>query len=76
MRVTAKGQITIPLALRERFELGPGVEVEIVAAGDGVLVRRAGSGGSRHRLVEQLRDRADASLSADEILRLTRGAHD
>ena len=76
MKVTAKGQVTIPQELRERFELGPGVEVEIVAAEDGALVRRAPAGGSGRRLVEQLRDRADAGLSADEILQLTRGEHD
>lgn len=31
MKVTIKGQITIPLALRERFGLRPGTEVEFVA---------------------------------------------
>jgi AbrB family looped-hinge helix DNA binding protein len=76
MRMTAKGQVTIPQELRERFDLGPGVEVEIIATEDGALVRPARAGGSGRRLVEQLRDRADAGLSADEILRLTRGEPD
>ena len=31
MKVTVKGQITIPLALRERFGLHPGKEVEFFA---------------------------------------------
>lgn len=31
MKVTVKGQITIPLAMRERFDLRPGTEVEFIA---------------------------------------------
>ena len=76
MRMTAKGQVTIPQELRERFDLGPGVEVEIIATEDGALVRPAREGGSGQRLVDQLRDRADAGLDADAILRLTRGEPD
>ena len=73
MRMTAKGQVTIPQELRERFDLGPGAEVEIVATEEGALVRPARPDGSGRRLVEQLRDRADGGLNADEVLRLTRG---
>jgi len=29
--MTSKGQVTIPLELRERFDLGAGAEVEVVA---------------------------------------------
>lgn len=76
MRMTAKGQVTIPQELRDRFDLGPGAEVEIIATDDGALVRPVRAGGTGRRLVEQLRDRADAGLSADEILRLTRGERD
>lgn len=76
MRMTAKGQVTIPQELRQRFDLGPGAEVEVVATEDGALVRPARAGGSGRRLVDQLRDRADAGLDADEILRLTRGESD
>jgi antitoxin PrlF len=76
MRMTAKGQVTIPQELRQRFDLGPGAEVEVVATEDGALVRPARAGGSGRRLVDQLRDRADAGLDADEILRLTRGEPD
>jgi AbrB family looped-hinge helix DNA binding protein len=76
MRMTSKGQITIPQELRERFDLRPGAEVEVVAGEDGALVRPARGLRQSRRLVEQLRDRADAGLSADEVLRLTRGEPD
>ena len=73
MRVTSKGQITIPQELRERFGLGPGVEVEVVAGSDGAVVRATQPGSDGARLVEQLRGSGDSGLSADEVLRLTRG---
>lgn len=73
MRVTAKGQVTIPQELRERFALGPGTEVEVVEAADGALVRPVSHSSDGSRLLARLRDRADGDLTADEVLRLTRG---
>lgn len=73
MRMTSKGQVTIPQELRDRFAMGPGAEVEVVATDDGALVRPAPHGGNGSRLISRLRDRADGGLSADEVLRLTRG---
>lgn len=73
MRVTSKGQVTIPRELRERFSLGPGAEVEIIEAEDGALVRPVAHPGTGARLVARLRDRADGDLSADEVLGMTRG---
>lgn len=73
MRMTAKGQVTIPAELRDRFGLGPGVEVEVVAGEEGAVVRPARRGGGRGaELVARLRDRADGTLSAEAVLRLTR----
>jgi AbrB family looped-hinge helix DNA binding protein len=73
MRMTSKGQITIPLELRRRYGLGAGVEVEILATEDGALVRPAAAQSRGRDLVARLRDRADGGLDADEILSLTRG---
>ena len=39
MTITVKGQITIPQALRERFSLLPGTEVEFVAEADALRLR-------------------------------------
>ena len=77
MRMTSKGQVTIPAELRERFGLGPGQEVEVVAGEDGAVVRRLSSAEGRGAdLVARLRDRADGTLTADAVLRLTRGDDD
>ena len=73
MRITSKGQVTIPLELRERFGLGPGAEVEVVAGDDGAVVRPRAARTRGEQLVARLRDRADGGLDADAVLRLTRG---
>ncbi len=74
MRMTSKGQVTIPVELRDQYGLGPGDEVEVVPAEGGALVRRAERRAGRGaELVARLRDRADGDLSADAVLRLTRG---
>lgn len=74
MRVTSKGQVTIPVDIRERFGFLPETEVEFVVEDDVVrLVRAERPGGSRgERVVARLRGRGRAGMSTDEILSLTR----
>ena len=76
MKITSKGQVTIPVEIRERFGLLPHTEVEFtIREGDVVLrrpVRGAGAGKRGKALVEHLRGRATAGLSTEEILALTR----
>lgn len=74
MKITTKGQVTIPVAIREKLGLLPDTEVEFSVAGESVVLRKAGEGGRRGaRLVERLRGRATAGLSTGEIMALTRG---
>lgn len=73
MRITTKGQVTIPQELRERYAMGPGAEVEVVATEDGALVRPVAQQGQGDRLLARLRDRADGGLTAEQVLHLTRG---
>ena len=44
MRVSGRGQITIPKPLRDRFGLHPDVEVEFTPAEDGLLIRTSANG--------------------------------
>jgi AbrB family looped-hinge helix DNA binding protein len=76
MRITAKGQVTIPVAIRERAGLLPGTEVDFELAGDGVRIVRAKAprGETRgQRAVRLLRGSATVKMSTDEIMALTRG---
>ena len=74
MRITSKGQVTIPVEIRERLGLLPNSEVEFVAEGNFVLIRKArGRQGGGRSLVAHLRGRGSGRLSTDEILALIRG---
>lgn len=39
--IDAAGRLVVPKPLREQFDLAPGSEIEIEAAGDGVIIRPA-----------------------------------
>jgi AbrB family looped-hinge helix DNA binding protein len=74
MKVTTKGQVTIPIEIREQLGIQPGAEVEFVVEGSAIKViptRRT----TRHglRIVQGLRGKATVKMTTDEILSLTRG---
>ncbi len=74
MRITSKGQVTIPIEIRQRLGLLPDTEVEFEVVGTAVRVRRAANRRTRGQaLVERMRGRASTKLTTDEILALTRG---
>ena len=78
MQITSKGQVTIPQEIRNRLGLLPHTEVEFELSGDHARIRKAKpkSGGAKRGrwAVSSLRGTADARMSTDEILALTRGA--
>lgn len=74
MKITSKGQVTIPQRLRRRLWLFPGTEVRVEEADGAVVIRSLRS--KRELIEERIRratGTADAGLSTDEIMRLTRG---
>lgn len=74
MRITAKGQVTIPQKIREKLGLLPDSEVEFELARDGVKIRKARRGARRgQQLVQHMRGKATIRMSTDQILALTRG---
>ncbi len=77
MRVTTKGQVTIPIEIREKLGIFPNTEVDFIVRGNVAhLVKvKAKPGKSRGAaIVERLSGTAtDRRLSTDEIMALTRG---
>jgi AbrB family looped-hinge helix DNA binding protein len=76
MKVTSKGQVTIPKGIREKFGLLPGTDVEFVAERGQVKVRKVEGGRTRgQEIVDHLRRASggDIKMSTEEIMRLTRG---
>ena len=74
MKVTTKGQVTIPMEIREQLNIQPGAEVEFVVEGNVVKmvpVKRANLHG--RRIVERLRGKGSVRMTTDEIMALTRG---
>ncbi len=70
MRVTSKGQVTIPQDVRRRLGIEPGSEVDFEVDDDAVrLVRRTEGHGAG--LVQQMRGRP-LKMTTDEIMALTR----
>ena len=49
MRVTEKGQVTIPKDIRDRLAIEPGSEVDFVVSKDGVKVVEVASCGSHDK---------------------------
>jgi AbrB family looped-hinge helix DNA binding protein len=73
MRITSKGQVTIPQEIRERLGLLPDTEVEFEVVGNGVKIRKAKATRARGRaIVARMRGRATAGYTTEEIMKLTR----
>lgn len=61
--MTRKGQTTIPKEFREKYNLSVGTKLQVIDAGDGVMIRKAQSTidliGSSKRSFEDMRRRLD-----------------
>lgn len=75
MRITSKGQVTIPKAIRDSLGMLPGTEVEFIEENGEARVRRAGGVRARgEEVVKHLREAGkNYTMTTDEVMRLTRG---
>jgi len=76
MRITSKGQVTIPLPIREKLGLLPNTEVEFEIDRDAVRMTRAKTPRRPDRgraLIDHMRGRGTRWITTDEIMKLTRG---
>lgn len=75
MRVTSKGQVTIPVEIREKLGILPSTEVEFEVHGNAVRLVKKATAGPRSRgseAVARLKGRANVRMTTEEILALTR----
>lgn len=74
MKITSKGQVTIPQRLRLKFGLLPNTEAAFEESEGGVMIRPVLS---KRALIEQrlrgARGVADSGLGTDDVMQLTRG---
>ena len=74
MRITSKGQITIPIEIREQLGLLRYTEVACEVDGDAVRIIKTQTRQGRGRsIVAQLRGKGTGRMTTDEIMALTRG---
>ena len=84
MRVTEKGQVTIPKPIRDKLGIGPGSEVDFVDRDGFVEVVRIDEGDARERRRAQIREALKAmrgkldlgGLTTDEYMEMIRGPRD
>ena len=76
MRITSKGQVTIPADIRARAGLMPNTEVAFEYDGTTVCLIPVAAARKPDRgegLVAHLRGRGDVPMTTEEIMALTRG---
>ncbi|GAB4587623.1 AbrB/MazE/SpoVT family DNA-binding domain-containing protein [Nocardia sp. IFM 10818] len=75
MRITSKGQVTVPNEIRKQLGWHEGTEVEFVVDGNTVRIVRIEGAETRGRaLARKLRGRGGASgMGTDDLMRLLRG---
>jgi AbrB family looped-hinge helix DNA binding protein len=78
MRMTVKGQVTIPIAMREKLGLHPNSEVEFELVGDSVRVRKVkgrvkGPMSRGERMLQAMRRAPKPGMTTDELMAMTRG---
>jgi len=72
MRVTTKGQVTIPQHIREKLGITPSTEVDFVEKGGRVFLVKKQGRKIATRKFKKLRGVATVKMTTDEIMALTR----
>jgi AbrB family looped-hinge helix DNA binding protein len=78
MRITSKGQVTIPRAIRERYGFMPETDVEFVEQDGWIGIQRTDSS-KPHAIdgvIANLTGSGSGALTTDEIMELTRSYSD
>lgn len=74
MRVTSKGQVTIPIDVRQQLDIGPETEVEFEVVGNVAQLRKVGGNeGRSQRILARLLAAPYGGPSTEELMALTRG---
>ncbi len=73
MKVTTKGQVTIPGPIRAKYSMTPDSEVDFIEEAGRVYIARKSTGRKERSRFQRLRGSATVKMTTDEILALTRG---
>jgi len=74
VRVTSKGQVTIPKRIRDRLQIKAGSEVDFeLTDNNGAILRPGRKIRPRPSRFERMRGTATSGMTTEEIMALTRG---
>ena len=76
MKVTTKGQVTIPAKLRDEYGFLPHSDLVWKRSKKGLILTKAKTDSRGKGLVEHLTGSATLKMKTDDIMRLTRGDND
>jgi AbrB family looped-hinge helix DNA binding protein len=72
MRVTTKGQVTIPQHIREKLGITPATEIDFIEEEGRIFLVKRKAGEAAIRKFAKLRGSATVKMTTDEIMALTR----
>jgi AbrB family looped-hinge helix DNA binding protein len=73
MRISTKGQVTIPNEIRIKLGMLPLTEVDFILQDEGVLIKKhSRSKYKGSKILEHLSGKGRTNFSTDEIMKLTR----
>lgn len=73
MKISTKGQITIPIKIRTQLGMLPNTEVSFVLHKDGFFIQKQKNSSRQGvKLLQQLSGKSTSHMSTDEIMKLTR----
>ena len=72
MKVTTKGQVTIPVTIRENLGITPDTEVDFLQEGDRIVMVKRKNATPASRKFKKIRGIATVKMTTDEIMALTR----
>jgi len=74
VRVTSKGQVTIPKRVRDRLGIKSGTKVDFEVGEDGrAFLQRVGARAATPSRFRRMKGTATTRLTTDQIMALTRG---
>lgn len=74
MRITSKGQVTIPVNIREAMGLLPHTEVAFKIVRGKVMIEKVQTVSKRgNNMIDMMKGQGEMQMSTDQIMALTRG---
>ena len=72
MLITSKGQVTIPMEIRESMGFLPHTQIKFIKKGNCVYLEKETSTRGKN-LIRKMRGKGEIKMTTDEIMALTRG---